>query len=151
MQTLRLRDATQDDLDLTYAITEDAMRKYIEETWGNWNSDEQRRKHLANFTPETHKIILIDDTVAGFVAAETFPTYTWLVKLYLFNEHRGHGIGSKMLADVLEEARSQGKIVTLQVLKVNTRAQALYAKHGFKITEQRNERLFMACGAQFQA
>lgn len=147
MQILHLRDATQDDLDLTYAIAEDAMRKYIEEIWGDWNSDEQRRKHLASFTPETHKIILIDDTVAGFVAVETFPTYIWLAKLYLFDEHRGHGIGSKVLVEILEGAGALGKKVTLQVLRINTRAQALYTRHGFKVTEQRNESLFMTCEA----
>lgn len=144
MSNLRLRPATLDDLELTYAITEDAMRAYIEQTWGDWNTDEQQRKHLANFTPETHRIILADDAVAGFVAIETFPTYTWLVKLYLFKEYRGRGIGSKILQDLLDDARTQGKRVTLQVLSVNKRAQALYARHGFKITEARAERLFMA-------
>lgn len=147
MQNLRLRDATRDDLELTYAITEDAMRKYIEETWGVWNSEEQQRKHLANFTPETHRIILADDAVAGFIAVETFPTYIWLVKLYLFSEYRGRGIGSKVLSDLLADARARGKQVTLQVLRVNQRAQTLYAKHGFKITEEQTERLFMASGA----
>lgn len=144
---LRLRPATLDDLELTYAITEEAMRAYIQETWGDWNTDEQRRKHLANFTPETHSIILADEAVAGFVAVETFPTYTWLVKLYLFEAHRGRGIGSRILQDLLDDARTQGKRVTLQVLRVNKRAQALYARHGFKITEARSERLFMATDA----
>ena len=40
-----------DDLALTYAITEDAMRSYVEETWGNWDGEEQRLKHRNNFTP----------------------------------------------------------------------------------------------------
>ena len=147
MLNLRLRPATQDDLELTYAITEEAMRAYIEQIWGDWNADEQRRKHLANFTPETHSIILADEAVAGFVAVETFPTYTWLVKLYLFKAFRGRGIGSKILQDLLDDARTQGKRVTLQVLRVNLRAQALYARHGFKITEAHSERLFMATDA----
>ena len=41
MPVLRMRPASQDDLALTYAITEDAMRDYIEETWGNWDEEEQ--------------------------------------------------------------------------------------------------------------
>jgi|SRR3990167_1505987 len=146
MQFLRLRDATQADLELTYAITEDAMRKYIEETWGTWDSVEQQRKHLSNFTPGTHKIILFDEAPVGFLAVETFPTYIWLVKLYILNQHRGRGIDSKVLEDILEEAKVQGRQVTLQVLRVNERAQALYARHGFKFTAERNERLFMASG-----
>lgn len=146
MPTLRLRDATPDDLELAYAITEDAMRAYIEQTWGAWNSGEQRRLHLANFRPQTHKLILADDTVVGLLAVEDFPTYTWLVKLYLLQAYRGRGIGSKVLEKLLEDARAQGKPVTLQVLRVNQRAQSLYARHGFKLTEERKALLFMTCG-----
>lgn len=147
MSNLRLRPATLDDLELTYAITEEAMRAYIEQTWGDWHADEQRRQHLANFTPLTHRIILADDAVAGFVAVESFPTYLWLVKLYLFEACRGRGIGSQVLHDLVADARTQGKRVTLQVLRVNTRAQALYARHGFKVTDSRSQRLFMATDA----
>ena len=142
-----MRPATHDDLALTYAITENAMRVYVEETWGAWDEEEQRQKHRANFTPETYKIILAEDEVAGLVAMEEFSSHVWLVKLYLLAKHRGQGIGSQVLQDIQKGAQSQGKPVTLRVLRVNTRAQALYAKHGFKVTEENAERLHMASGA----
>lgn len=125
MPLLRMRRATEEDLALTYAITEDAMRDYVEETWGNWDAEEQLQKHRANFTPKTYRMILVEDEVAGLVAVEEFPSHVWLVKLYLLARFRGQGIGS-------------------QVLRVNKRAQALYAKHGFKVTEESAERLHMA-------
>ena len=142
-----MRPATHVDLALTYAITEDAMRVYVEETWGAWDEEEQRQKYRANFTPETYKIILAEDEVAGLVAMEEFSSHVWLVKLYLLAKHRGQGIGSQVLQDIQKGAQSQGKPVTLRVLRVNTRAQALYAKHGFKVTEENAERLHMASGA----
>ena len=142
-----MRPATQDDLALTYAITEDAMRGYVEETWGNWDEAEQLQKHRANFTPLTYKIILVQDEVAGLVAVEDFPTHIWLVKLYLLATFRGQGIGSQVLQGVQKRATAQGKQVTLRVLRVNKRAQALYARHGFKVTEESAERLHMASGA----
>ena len=61
MPRLRMRAATRNDLALTYAITKDAMRGYVEQTWGNWDEEEQLQKHRANFTPETYRIILIED------------------------------------------------------------------------------------------
>ena len=143
----QLRPATQDDLALTYAITEDAMRGYVEETWGNWDEDEQLQKHRTNFTPETYRIILIENQVAGLIAVEEFPSHIWLVKLYLLAKYRGQGIGSQVLQSVQNSATAQGKPVTLRVLTVNKRAQALYAKHGFKVTEESAERLHMASGA----
>ena len=147
MHLLRMRAATQDDLALTYAITEDAMRAYVEETWGNWDEEEQLQKHRTNFTPETYKIILVKNEVAGLVAVEEFPSHVWLVKLYLLETYRGQGIGSQVLQDVQKRATAQGKPVTLRVLRVNKRARELYAKHGFKVTEESAERLHMASGA----
>ncbi len=147
MPRLRIRAATEADLEITYAITEDAMRSYVEETWGTWNAEEQRQKHRANFSPQTHSIILVDGQVGGFMAEEEFPSQIWLVKLYISGKFRGHGIGSEVLQGVLHRARAKGKPVTLRVLKVNKRAQALYAKHGFRVTEETPERLFMAAGA----
>ena len=147
MHPLRLRDATEDDLQITYEITEDAMRGYVEEAWGIWDSEEQQQKHRLNFTPETHRIVLVEDEVAGFVAVEDLPSHVWLVKLYLLARFRGRGIGSQLLEGVLKSAKAQGKPVTLRVLRVNKRAQALYEKHGFHVTEGTAERLHMASGA----
>ena len=56
MHLLRMRPATPEDLALAYTITEDAMRGYVEETWGNWDEEEQLQKHRANFTPEAYRI-----------------------------------------------------------------------------------------------
>jgi len=147
MQPVHFRDATEDDLELTYAITEDAMRGYVEQTWGNWNPEEQQQKHRTNFTPETYRIILTEGRVVGFVATEEFPTHIWLVKLYLLKSDRNQGIGSQVLEGILNSAKARGKSVTLRVLRVNKRAQALYAKYGFQVTEENAERLYMARGA----
>ena len=144
---LRMRPATQNDLAIAYAITEDAMRGYVEETWGTWDDEEQLQKHRANFTPETYRMILIEDEVAGLVAVEEFPSHVWLVKLYVLAKYRGQGIGSQVLQGIQQNASAHGKPVTLRVLRVNKRAQALYAKHGFKLTEENAERLHMASGA----
>ena len=144
---LRMRPATQNDLAIAYAITEDAMRGYVEETWGTWDDEEQLQKHRANFTPETYRMILIEDEVAGLVAVEEFPSHVWLVKLYVLAKYRGQGIGSQVLQGIQQNASAHGKPVTLRVLRVNKRAQALYAKHGFTVTEENAERLHMASGA----
>lgn len=147
MHPLSLRNATAADLALTYAITEEAMRPYVEATWGRWDADEQLAKHQRNFTPETHQLILCNGVEAGFVAMEDFPSYTWLVKLYLRRDSRNQGIGSRLLQGFIATAAAQGKPLRLQVLRVNTRAQALYFRHGFKIAHETAERLFLEIGA----
>ena len=147
MPRIRLRDATTSDLVLTYTITEDAMRAYVEQTWGSWDPDEQFQKHRDNFTPETHSVILADDDEIGFVAVEDLPTYLWLVKMYLFASHRNRGIGSQILKALLHRAETLGKPVRLRVLRVNASARRLYERHGFKVIDETAQRLFMQSGA----
>lgn len=146
MPALSLRSATAGDLALTYAITEEAMRGHVEATWGRWDADEEFRKHQRNFTPQTHRIILMDDREAGMLAIEDFPTYTWLVKLYLRAAFRGRGLGSALLQQVIADASALDKPVHLQVLRVNTRAQQLYYRHGFTVAHETPERLFLQRG-----
>lgn len=146
MRQVSLRGATQQDLALTYAITEDAMRAYEEQTWGVWNPEEQMRKHARNFTPQTHQIILIDGVESGFVAVEDFPSYLWLVKLYLRSSHRNRGVGSELLSQFADQAAAQNKPLRLQVLRVNQRAQQLYFRHGFQIAHETPECLFLQLG-----
>ena len=147
MPLLRMRPATHEDSALAYTITEDAMRSYVEETWGKWDEEEQLQKHRANFTPETYRMLLVEEEVAGLIAVEELPSHVWLVKLYLVKKYRSQGIGSQVLQDVQRNATALGKPVMLRVLRVNKRAQALYEKHGFQVTEENAERLHMASGA----
>lgn len=143
VQTFRLRNARLEDLELVYEITRDAMRDYVEQTWGRWDEAEQRKKHRDNYIPDTHRLVEIGNAVAGVMATENLPDHVWLVKLYLLADFRGQGIGTAMLEQVVQEAEELRKPVRLRVLRINVRAQALYARHGFRVVEQTPERLFM--------
>lgn len=142
-----LRLCTADDLALTYAITKRAMQAHVEQTWGVWNDAEQLHKHHNNFTPHTHRLVMVGGAIAGMVAVEEEPEFLWLVKLYLEPDHRGHGLGSALLEQVLRQASSSGRRVRLRVLRVNTRARQLYERHGFQVIQASPERFFMETGA----
>lgn len=143
MPRFSYRDASESDLKLTYEITRDAMRKYVELTWGDWNDEEQIQKHRDNFTPATHRIICVGAQEIGLVAVENPLDHVWLVKLYLRAEVQNQGIGSAILRDVIGHAESRDLPIRLRVLRVNERAQALYARHGFCVTGGTPERCFM--------
>lgn len=135
------------DLAVTYEITKEAMGPYVQQTWGRWDEEEERRKHEQNYRPETHRLVLVAGQVAGLIAVEDEPTHLWLVKLYLLERFRGKGLGSALLAQVMQQARAQGKRVRLRVLRVNTGARRLYERHGFKVVQDTPERHFMEGGA----
>ncbi len=143
LQSFALRPALIGDLDLAYAITVDAMHDHVVRAWGAWNEDEQLQKHRDNFTPSTHRIVICGGSTAGFVAVEEEPAHLWLVKLYLLESHRQRGLGSLLLRQIFQEAAALAKPVRLQVLKANNAAQRLYFRHGFTVTGEKSDRLFL--------
>ena len=141
--TLEVRQATKEDTALSFAITEDAMRTYVEATWGQWDPVAQRRAHAESFVPATHWIVLADGEAVGVVAAELEPSHVQLVKLYLRTLARGRGIGALILSSLLRSAAGRSQPLRLRVLAVNTRAQAFYSRHGFRESSRTPERVFM--------
>ena len=137
------RPANADDLDLTYRITRDAMRPYVEATWGAWNEDEQLAKHALNYQPQTHRIITVDAEEVGLLAVEVHDDHLWLVKAYLFEAWRNQGIGRSLICQVLDQGRQLGKPVRLRVLRVNDRARKLYESLGFRVISELPERFVM--------
>jgi ribosomal protein S18 acetylase RimI-like enzyme len=137
------RDATASDLQLAYEITRDAMRQYVAQTWGDWDEEEQFRRHRESFTPSTHRFICVGAREVGLIAAEDSSDFISLVKLYVRAGARGQGIGSAVLSDLIQRADSLGLPVRLRVLRVNERAQALYSRHGFRVVGETAERCYM--------
>ena len=56
-------------------------------------------------------------------------TFIWLIEP--LPSHQGRGIGIRLIRTILDEARSQGKAMGLNVLDVNRRAYVLYRRLGF--------------------
>lgn len=63
-------------------------------------------------------------------------TRTWtLVQVQLLPEWQNQGIGARLLADTVADARAAGAVVVLSVLKVN-KARRLYERLGFSVTSE---------------
>lgn len=57
--------------------------------------------------------------------------------------HRRRGIGSHVLAGILDEAQRAQRPVILRVLRSNPRARAFYNRHGFTVTEETETHYYM--------
>jgi GNAT superfamily N-acetyltransferase len=136
MQMIELREATPEDLDLAYAVTEEAMRGYVEATWGAWDPALQAVLHAKSFDPSTHWIVLEGGKPIGVVAARVERRCIRLIKLYLRDGARGRGIGATLLLSLLRAAEIRHLPVRLRVLAVNERALSFYARHGFQVTRR---------------
>ncbi len=134
-----LRPMTIADSELAYAISREAMRDYVEQTWGPWIEADQRAQHERSFRPSQHDVIVVDGIELGLRALEWRPGCVYLARLYLLRRAQGQGIGSAVLHDLQTQARAAGRGIELQVLKVNTAAQRFYARHGFERVGERQE------------
>jgi GNAT superfamily N-acetyltransferase len=139
----QLRQATLDDEVSAFTVMEEAMRCYVEATWGPWDAELQAENHRLSFKPESHQLVIVEHQLAGLVAVEEHSSHHQLEKLYLLSPFRNQGFGAVLLQTVVDQANAVAKPVRLRVLKVNVSAQRFYAKHGFKITDETAERCFM--------
>ncbi len=136
-----LRPATPDDSELVFRVKKAALGEYIRRTWG-WDERFQRDVHVRGYDPGAIKIISCLDMEVGWLEVDRRSDEFHLAGIYLLPGHQGHGVGSAVIMDIIEEASERQLPVTLQVLKVNPRAQALYERLGFVVTgETRTHRL----------
>lgn len=133
-----LRPIAREEREQAYALTREAMRAYVEQTWGPWNEEEQRQRHAQTFHPGEQDFIVEAGEVQGLRALRWRANDLFLARLYLRPQAQGRGLGSAVLTHLLAQAHAIGRGVELQVLKVNTGAQRFYARHGFERVGERD-------------
>ncbi len=141
-----LRPIGAADSELAYTITREAMREYVEQTWGPWIEADQRERHAQAFRPGTQDFIVVRDEVLGVRHIEWRQTHLYLARLYLRPAAQGRGLGAAVLRDLQQQARAVGRSIELQVLKVNTGAQRFYARHGFQQVGERERHWLLRGG-----
>lgn len=146
---MRLRDATDEDLDLLHdmlyeAFTWDGTGRFTRE---QVRADEHTVRYLGGWR-RTGDLGLValdeDDRPLGAVWARALPAdapgYGYVaddvpeIGMGVVAAHRGRGVGAALLAGHLDQARAQGlRALSLSVEDGNVAARALYERHGFVV------------------
>ena len=137
MTSVALRPAAFADSEFCYQLHRAAMGDYIAAIWG-WDEQVQRDFHTRAFNPGRWQIITADGADVGMLDVEYRPGEIYLSRIEICPDHQGHGIGTRLISALIDEARQKGPDLVLDVLAVNHRAQALYqwlgmtevARHG---------------------
>lgn len=110
------------------------------------NITKEEKKQINDYINEStlmtlkyYKIIVIDDKKVGCLLLSNQVDGKLFDELYLENEYRNKGIGSKIINEVLEN----NNIVYLWVYKDNTKAINLYNKLGFEVIMETKTRYYM--------
>lgn len=136
---IALRPATSADAEFCYQLHEAAMGAYITAIWG-WDEQVQRAFHERAFNPRRWQIITAGQADIGMLDVDYRPGEIYLSRIEIHPGHQGHGIGTRIISTLLEEAERKGQHLVLDVLTVNRRAQALYRRLGLTEVARHGDR-----------
>jgi ribosomal protein S18 acetylase RimI-like enzyme len=125
------RAATEADVEFARKTHHAAYRDVIVQQFGNFDEKVQDEFFAKSWNPQTHEVLVSGDSEIGYCSIEHFPDHIFAHELVLLPEFQGKGIGTKILQELLEEAKAKNIPIRLQVLKEN-QAQHLYRRLGFK-------------------
>jgi ribosomal protein S18 acetylase RimI-like enzyme len=131
----RLRPASESDKGFLYSLHRITMREAIEKTWG-WDEGWQRNDFESRFREHFVSIIEAAGQDVGALWTRSRPDLLYIADIQVTPALQGRGIGTSVLRGVIAEASSRGVPVELVVLQVNPRAQRLYERLGFKVTNE---------------
>ena len=129
MTPIALRPATPADSEFCYQLHKAAMGGYVAAIWG-WDEQAQREYHVRAFNPGQWQVITAGGADIGMLDVERRPGEIYLARIEIHPGHQGHGIGTRLVSALLDEARQSDQDLVLDVLAVNHRAQDLYQRLG---------------------
>jgi putative acetyltransferase len=128
---LELREATGDDRAFLFGLHRLAMREYVQATWG-WTEPDQQERFRLNFEPSRIQVLVAEGRDIGALTVLRTPKELVLGNIEILPAFQRQGIGSRVVRALLAEANVRRVPLSLQVLKTNPRARALYERLGFR-------------------
>ena len=128
----RLRCAKSEDYRFALALYLDGSRHLLERI-GRWDEKRLVSRFRRGFKPSESKIIESGDLAVGWIQIVEGKHRLHLRQIHLVPEFRGLGIGTLLIEDLLAQAKSLDKAVTLDVMHGNP-ARSLYERLGFERT-----------------
>ena len=93
----------------------------------------QESRFQARFPGHERYVVTYDGRDAGRFFVHRTPSMLHAIDMILLPEFRSLGLGSRLVADVFDEARDHKQLVSVRVPRRNERASAFYASLGFRL------------------
>jgi ribosomal protein S18 acetylase RimI-like enzyme len=95
-----------------------------------------------NYAEASFDVIVVEGEPAGRLYVHRGPSEIRIVDIALLPAHRGNGVGTRLLDELLAEGDADAKSVTIHVERMNP-ALRLYERLGFSVAEDRGVYLFL--------
>jgi ribosomal protein S18 acetylase RimI-like enzyme len=141
---LTFRPIAEADLEFLYRVY--ASTRQDEMALMPWGDDEknaflrsqfqfQQQHYRQSYSDATFAVVMVGDNEIGRLYVQRNEDEILVIDIALLPEHRGKGIGGRILQDLLQEASETGKPVGIHVLKANGSAISFYQRLGFEKVE----------------
>lgn len=137
LSSVVLRSALAEDAEWIAELRADVLRADLERL-GRYDQTRVRQRFRDAFEPAYTRIIVVDAADVGSVALRPDGDAFWLEHLYIGASHQGRGVGSRVLAMILDD----DGLYRLNVLQ-GSPARSLYERHGFVVDSQDDVDVFM--------
>jgi ribosomal protein S18 acetylase RimI-like enzyme len=143
LNNIRLVPITIEDYQFGYEIKKITLKEYTEQTWGDWNEEEQMNFYRKEFVIDNCFLIKNNNINIGWLKIiETKETID-INQILILPEYQGKGIGRKIINDIIKNGKDRNKTICLQVLKCNEKAKRLYIKLRFKKYDETKTHFFL--------
>jgi ribosomal protein S18 acetylase RimI-like enzyme len=95
-----------------------------------------------NYADASFSVIVVEGEPAGRLYVHRGQSEIRIVDIALLPEHRGSGVGTRLLDELLAEGDAEAKSVTIHVERMNP-ALRLYDRLGFALAEDKGVYLFL--------
>lgn len=95
----------------------------------------QTAHYAEHYTGMSSHVIVVDDAPAGRLLVARWEREIRIVDIALLPEFRGRGAGTRLLRDLMDEARAAGKRLSIHV-EVSNPAMTLYRRLGFRPVDE---------------
>jgi ribosomal protein S18 acetylase RimI-like enzyme len=128
---LSRRPAEPADRDRLDALRRAAYRDLFDATWGGWDEERHARHFAACWDRGSIRLVFEDDAFVGMLQVVATDTEVEVAEVQVHPDHQGRGLGTRLLREVLDDARRTGRDVVLSTGLRNDGALRLYARLGF--------------------
>lgn len=133
---MRLRMATEYDIEFMLYVQEKLNRTYVERHFGKWDLPFQKLFMEKSMEREKYNIVCLDEEKIGIFSWNEDMERVYLHELLILPKFQKNKIGSRLLDMLVKRAEYFNKDLIAFVFKSNTGALEFYKKRDFEIVEE---------------
>jgi GNAT superfamily N-acetyltransferase len=125
------------------SLRREAYRELFDATWGGWNEARHQRHFTEFWDAGSISLVSVDGKPVGVIQLFDSEEIIEIGEIQVLPVHQGHGIGTRILSDVIQRAKIGRKRASLCLGLKNHRAFQLYERLGFQETGRSDTHIFM--------